>query len=359
MSNRASNVFNENSQISQNIISVQKDISEIKITKEILVEKFGKLDANITKYDNLSMSVEITNQDQLKVNETHISTINKFINDIERVRKVFKDPYLKAGKKIDLYARDLSTSFVNSKKRLELAVSSFKQIEVARLKAEEEAKIKAAEALLNEKNEEIEKLRRIRQQIVARIYGGSFALKSGEVKTTAGCISSKDCEDLKVFIKEKFPKSDTFKYLSQESEELLKECIKMLTEHWANVIGTESPDEKVRFQAQENIKEANYKAKARSSDVISEANKEITKEFNKESRSISKEIRDVGKGLRTTIAFKVVSSEDVPIDMKDVSETKVNNYIRINRERILEMLKRNEQPIKGIHVYIEKNFVSR
>ena len=341
------------------IQKAQQESKELNLTNEILLERFGDKKSEISRFDNISMNLKVDDPGSLKIAETHLGTLIKHIKNIEEVRKVFKEPYLEAGRRIDSYAKKLSIPFENVKLRINQAISDYKNIQLAQARAEEERKRKEAEALLAKKNEEIERLNRIRQQVFARIYGGVYYLKSGERKSDAGCIDKKQCEALLVFLREKFPKPETFQYIKDDAIDLYTLSEKLISEHIVNLIESEDDIAEVRQLAKEKISNARIKAQVISEEVRNTQEEQVQKEFKKELRSVENEIKDAGKGLRTNILFTILDEAEVPVDMKEVSEKKVNSYIRNNREKILKALQENKQPIKGLTLYVEKTYVSR
>jgi hypothetical protein len=354
-----SNVIEGDKFITENIIKAQEDDKDVKVTNAILVDRFGDYKIMISKYDNLTMKLQIADQTSLKVAEAHVQTLTKILNDIESVRKVFKEPYLEAGRKIDRYADTLKSNFSASKTRLVQAVTNYKVLEQARLRAEEEAKKKEAEAKMQEKLAEVDRLARIRRQVLARIFGGEYTIKSGETRTTAGCITEKDCQDLQNFLHQNFPRAATFAYIPEQAEELLHESQKMLTEHWSSIVEANSSDPAVREKALEKISLARVSARMDTVEKNDELEAKAEKEYGKDIKHITKESTEVGKGLRNKLTFEIYDESMVPADMKSVDERKVKDYIRRNTGDLLVQVKEGKQPIPGINVKVEVSFVSR
>lgn len=353
------NVGIQGAKMVETIVNAQNDNKKVEITKDMLVQRFGDMQSQMTKFDNISMNIEITDESSLKISETHVSTLNTHLSNIEKVRKIFKEPYLEACKRIDYHANKLKDQFLSSKKRLETAVTSYKQIEQARLKAEEEKKRDEAEKVMSEKNVEVERISRMQRQIFARLYGGTYTLKTGQKQTTAGCITADDCKTLTKFIKEKYPGRDTFKYMGDQSEDLYTISMKLIGEHTTDIIESENSDPDIRKKAIERMQLARIKIQMLIDEKEDSLQNTVQKEHSKSVKSIEKETQSAGKGLRTSILFTIINEDEVPVDMKEVSEKKINAYIRLNKVRILEMIKKGEQPVKGLNIYVQKNFVSR
>lgn len=338
---------------------IEKGLKQQDLVKhENLVERFGDFGDEIAKYEKYSMNIKVADTGSLAVAESHSSTINKILKDIEDVRKIFKEPYFKAGKTIDEYAKTLADPFERAKKRINSAITAYKEVQEAAKRIEEEKLKEAAEKERLEKENELAFLKRIKDQAYARLYGGRFTTSSGEQKSTAGCVDAKQCDEFTLFIKNKFPKPSTFKHVSAEVDKLFELVLKLAAEHKANLSDLESNNEVIRRDALERITLAKTKAEIIAEDKLANAEAAINKEFAKDVRSIEKETKEAGKGLRMSILFKVVNEDDVPIDFKTVNETLVREYIQQNKEKVLELLKENKQPIKGLHVYVEKNYVS-
>ncbi len=346
-------------QNSKLIEAVKKSLKEQELVKhENLIERFGNFSDEIAKYEKYSMNIKVSDPGSLAVAESHSATINKILKDIEDVRKVFKEPYLKAVKNIDDYAKILAEPFERFKKRVNTAITIHKELQEAAKKIEEEKLKKEVEAERIEKEGELTFIKRIKDQAYARLYGGRYITNSGEQKSVSGCVDAKMCDEFEKFIKEKFPKPSEFKHVSSEIDKLFEIVLKLIKEHRINLSDLESRNEMIRKDALERITIAKTKAEILAEDKFANAEALINKEFNKDVRAIEKETKDAGKGLRLSILFKIVNEDDVPIDFKTVNESLVKKYIQNNKEKILEELKANNQPIKGIHVYLEKNYVS-
>ena len=61
----------------------------------------------------------------------------------------------------------------------------------------------------------------------------------------------------------------------------------------------------------------------------------------------------------TTLSYELLSEEDVPEVFKTVDSKKVNNYIKENKERILQALEDGKQLISGIKLIKETKVTSR
>lgn len=336
--------------------TITKAVSLIK--KEELTQQFGKLGTKIAEYEQISVAIVVDDKDKLTIAENHAKGVQGMLNDIELVRKTMKGPYFETGKAIDAYAKNMIDPLDRSKKRIQAQITAFKELQAAAERARIESEQKEREEKENAKAAEIEKLERIKKQLYARIYGGIYYLKNGTQQSSAGCITVEDCDNTLLFIQDKFPSADSFVYLKIELEDTKVAGIAHLTEHKSNLISMSSSNAITRKEAAEEINLAKNEAEVEAIDEVQSLKHNAAKDAKAVEKQDERILKETTKGIRENVKFDVEDAMLVPSDFKVVDETKVNEYIRNNKDRLKIMLKNNEQPFPGLRFYVETKFVT-
>ena len=77
-------------------------------TEEIAIQ-FPNIQDKIEKYNRYSLSLQIEDEDTLKVAENTSSEVHEIYKNVEKIRQVFKGPYYLTAKNIDEYAKVYNT----------------------------------------------------------------------------------------------------------------------------------------------------------------------------------------------------------------------------------------------------------
>jgi len=346
----------------QNVQVPEKGTSKPKPTsllkKEEILMKFGKVDKKIADFESISVKIKVADTDSLSVAENHSSGIQQMLNGIELARSTLKGPYFETSKAIDAYAKVLKEPLERSKTRINTQITAYKNLQAAQERLRIEREQKEEEAKEERKSNEIEKLARIKQQLYARIYGGVFYQKDGTRKSSSGCQSIADCDNMSQFIDERFPNPDQFTYLKVEVLDTKNIGISLLTEHKSNLISLSSNNEKEREKARIAIIKAKNDAEVEALDEVDDLKKGMKKEAATKVREDKKSLKHASKGVRETVKFVVEDAAAVPVDFKVIDDKLVNDYIKTNSDRIKQGLKEQKQPIPGINFYVDSKFVT-
>jgi hypothetical protein len=292
-----------------------------------------------------SKAIKIEDDEGLAIVENTYSGINDFLKRLDNKRAIIKAPYFNTGKAIDAYAKLIAEKVETAKKRYNSAITSYKTIQRAAAKAEAE---KREQELLEEqklKQEEIDKINRIRNMIIAKIFGGKYHLKDGSVKEAVGCKTKDECIELLRAVKNNF-KPEDFERCTDLAGETFNDLIVKIGQQTNNIItGKTSDTEKEKM-----LREA------------AEKEEEAKKELEKETRDSMKEsqalIKDAGKGLRETLRYNIVNEKDLDRKFLSADPQKIREYMSENKEMIKEHLKENKQTALGLEFYIETKHVS-
>jgi hypothetical protein len=330
------------------------------VTVEVLTEKFRYANARVPILDKASLELKVESDEQLTIAQNNASEVLALYKEVDSMRKLLKAPHADTVQTIDGYCNIILESLNRIKLRFTSQITDFKVIKEAQLKAERDAKLKELEALENEKKEESAKIVRIETQLIAKIYGGTYHTKSGEAKTSIGCVKDSDCDELLTFINTSAPDPRSFKYFQGTYEDMLISVKKKLTEHRVNLIDLHKDDQPIAKEgAMRRINESRMDAAQDIVETAQTTEKVIAKEIKSETKAIDREVEDAGKGVRETLTYEVIDELLVPRDMLTVDSRKVNSYIDANKDKIRESLIKNEEVVPGIRFLVTNKFVTR
>lgn len=328
------------------------------LKKEELAPKFGKLDIKINEYEEISTKIVVNSPDTLSVAENHAKGVQGMLNDIELVRKTLKGPYYETGKAIDAYSKLLVDPLNRAKTRIGSQITSFKDLQAAQERLRIEKEQNEREKHEKVKLVEIEKLSRIKKQLFARIYGGIYYTKGDVQKTSAGCVTPADCDNMELFIKEKFPSAAGFEYLKEELEDTKNNGYTLLTEYKSHLIDLDSNNVDIRENARKLIAQAKVDAEVEAIDDVATLKKDVEKTSEALGRQDKKDLKSASKGVRETVKFKIENPAAVPVDFKVISESLIHDFVKTNGPRIKNALKDQKQLIPGISFYVDTKFVT-
>jgi len=328
------------------------------LKKEEILAKFGKVNAKIVSFEEISVKIKVADSDSLSVAENHSSGIQQMLNGIELARTTLGSPYYETSKAINAYAKVLREPLERSKTRINTQITAYKNLQAAQERLRIEKDQKEEEEKEQRKSAEIEKLARIKKQLYARIYGGVYYQKDDTRKSSSGCQSIADCDNMSQFIDERFPNPDQFTYLKVEVLDTKNIGMSLLTKHKSNLVSLSSSNEKEREKARIAIIKAKNDAEVEALDEVDGLKKGMEKEAATKVREDKKSLKHASKGVRETVKFVIEDEAAVPVDFKIVDDRLVNDYITANSDRIKEGLKEQKQPIPGINFYVDSKFVT-
>jgi hypothetical protein len=342
----------------------QKTSSEVVkqsfITVDILKEKFKYASARLPILDKTSLELKVESDEQLTIAENNAVEAASLLKEVDSVRKLLIGPYADTIKMTNFYCKTISDNLERIKLRFTSQITDYKVIKEAQAKVEREKKLKELEILETEKREESAKITRIEAKLVAEIYGGSYTTKNGESKIAKGCTNESDCSNLLSFINQNAPDPKDFKHFQGTYEDMIISVKKKLADHKINLIDLHKEDAPIaREGAMRRITEQRVEAVQDITANAQEAEKIIVKETKSEVRSMDREVKEAGKGVRGTLAYDITDENLVPRDMLSVDEKKINRYVNVNKENIKDKLSRNEEIIPGIRFFVDNNFIAR
>lgn len=332
------------------------------VSTDVLTEKFKYIASKIAELEKSSLELKVDSDETLVIAENNTSISHGLIKEIDALRVNIKAPYAETVKVIDSYCKTVSANAERLKIRFASEVAKFKTIKEAQLKAEAEAKMKEVRAAEEAKTEESSKLVRIREQLTARIYGGTFRKKDGTSVPVAGCMNAEQCKSLEEWITKSVPPISDFKYFPTEYEDMLLSIKSKLAQHASDLIDLEKNDYPSATEgAMRRINESRALSEVENNETKELLGKKIEKEIKGEVRSITNEISAAGKGIRSRVVFDAIPEREleVPRDFLSLDSTKVNAYINDNREKIESDIKEGKETVPGLKFSFDTKFVTR
>ncbi len=326
---------------------------------KILKPKFSHLSTQIEQFQKYADKIQVDSSMSLTVAENNVGLINDTLKNVEKVRKVLKDPYMQTGKMIDEYAKTLTIPLNEAKASVTQSITNYKSIETATKKAEAKKALEETEKLADAKSEEADKLFRIESQMNARIYGGHWFNKSNQQQSSSGCSTAFDTNDLRKMIKEKLPSPDIFIYLHKEYKILLKEINKRLTAKTTSIIESETESEIVKENAIKEMDAAKDTAIQSSNVKKQELAQTIIKEAKKDIKVSTDAIQEAGKGVRKQLKFELDNIANIPNEWLQINETAIREWALANQKLVRDSIEEKNGVITGIKFYFEQTYVSR
>jgi len=299
--------------------------------------------------------VIVDSEDKVPMANTRLGTINELIKGIEKIRKEFKDPYYKTGQEIDAYAKSLSMPLDTAKKSLNSKVMGFKKSQETKLIVEQAEIRKQSELNEKAKKAEIALIDRIREQITARLFGGQYITGEGIICPCEPAKNVAETTDIYLKLSQDFPRS-FFKHMIKESETAFKELSDMVLNHQKKIamLAAEGKLEEYIIQAKQEAQSDARVAKAKAEQGVEE-------QAQKDEKKMTSTMKTATKGIRATIEFSVEDIRLVPVEFLVVDQVKVNQYIKDNKEQILNAIS-NEgaaSPVSGLRFYEHSAYIAR
>lgn len=338
---------------------------EVAVIAEPLVKmpdvekKFKHLTKKIDTLKDYAMDIIIDSEESLTIAQNNSAEINSILKGIDKVRVEFKGPYFETSKIIDAFAKTLSGPLTKAKGDVNSSIANWKTVQESAARATAEKIRKDAEKLADEKANEVDRITRIESQLIARLYGGHWFTGKNERRSSAGCLTIDQCNDLLTIIKDKIPPVEDFEYLFDDYRVMKKNILKLLAQHKSSVIELESDSKVIKENAEKKIAEAKEAAGIAVNEKKDEMTQDIIKEAKEEIKSAESEVKDAGKGVRRTLKFEIADIDDIPPEWLLLNDTKVREWINENKDAIKEMLKGGKNVTKGIKFWLDDSYVSR
>jgi cell division septum initiation protein DivIVA len=339
-------------------MSKKEELTKSILPIETLKDKFDTFNKNTTDVVTLCNDITVDNKETCELATQHAGRATGLLNDIESLRKVIKDPYLAACKLIDDYTKTIVAPIELAKQRVSVKIKAWKVIEESRLKADEEARMKGIEQAMEKKRQIKERLMRIHEMLNARLFGGKYKLNNGEERTSPGCVSQADIDQLRKDVEEKYPRHEEFGEYKEDSLLLTEQLHQKIDQFETNLKNIQNGG----VSASKSIEEINTLRTEANVNVIETAAALDGKLIRMEERvvgKVKKEIKEASKGMRTYITFEVTDLWNVPREFLMIDEKAINEYKTQNKELIIDQIKNNKQPVTGIVFKIEQEFVAR
>ncbi len=325
----------------------QIEDSNVLISSETLFEKFQKYAEEVADLKARVHDLKIEGDESLQIAQNTYAKVQETIKNVDNRRGVVGAEYYQTYKLINSYAKKISNMLEPIKKEVNSKITEYKRLEAAQKEAERKKKEEEIAKLAEEKQQERDYINRLESMLIARIFGGEYVTKTGEVKQDPGCHTTEDCKKLINLVNTKWPAPEKFKHFDEFSVARKEKILENINEQMAAIISGNN--------ANKNIRE-NAIAEAQSATKVMD---KVTDSFKKEGqKEAEKEVKEASRGLRKDIRFSVENPDQVDVSFKTVDNQLVKNWLSSNKEKVKQDLKEGKQSLKGIRFYVQERYVN-
>ena len=322
------------------------------------IDFIKKKEDKINNLVAISDSTKIETDESFEIAKSNLKKMKEIAKSMDDERKTVTEPLRKVVTFVNTEAKHYTEKLSIAIDTMNSKIIGYSNIITAQRKTEEEAKLKAIKEKTKEKENVVNRYMRIRLKMYSFLIGGIWVDKDGTHKSNAGCHNKKEITTLHTNIRETFPKAEKFGHLAKQSQTLLAEfaadCAKLMA-----IITVPKSEEWDQEKIDREINALGISIAERSNTVAEELGSSLYKESKREQIELANQITSIGKGIRKQIKFNVTNLLDVEKEFLMIDEQKVKKFVHVYREKILESLRKNKQPLKGISFYVEEKMVNR
>jgi len=308
--------------------------------------------AKVENLVKIATDTKIENDEAADIARDNLKQIRDLSKTIDEERKKLLKPVRDATTYVNKQTSYYTDKLDEAKKTINGKIVQYSDIAAAQKRAEEEARRKEAEKRAADKETEVQRLLRIRSKMYSYLLGGTWIEKDGTQKTHQGVTTPEQANALFKQVHDTFPKAEEFGHLAKKSVTIFAE----FKANCATVMAILKSDD---LDAVKDKKLTSLR-----NDIIASGNElsvdlgvSVEEEVENETKEIEREVKNVSRSVRKTIKFRVIDKSQVRKELLTVDEKKVNEFSRVNREKLLEALKNNKQPLAGIEFYVEKTVI--
>jgi len=328
------------------------------LTTEKVAESFLIVANELDKFDVITQNVKIEDDESLSVAENNAAQVKVLLTRAEAARKGLGDDYYNTWKAVNAYAKTLTDRLTAYKQRLAMAITDWKTVQEAAKREEVRKREEELAKKEEEKQVEASRLVRLTNTIYAKLYGGTYKTKNGE-QLSSGCHTDDDCDALGNALFRSFPKASEFVYFPDRREKIYDEATKAIRNHKIDLMELKSNQEGIQKAAKSRIRKNKMEAGLVVEKTDQLLNKKIAAETKKEIRAGEKEIREVAKGTRKILKFRIKEEDKVTREFLSVDESKIRQWMEGQNTEIKTQLQAGSQPIAGVEFYVEITNISR
>ena len=328
------------------------------ISTDKVVENFMIVSNELEKFDAISQNVKIEDDESLAIAENNAAQIKVLLTRTDATRKALGDDYYNTWKTINAYAKTISDRLDAFKQRFSMAITDWRTVQEAAKKEELRKKELELRKVEEEKLTEADRIVRLTRTVYAKLYGGTYQTKNGEM-LAGGCHTPQECDKLANALFVSFPKAAEFKHFPDRRETLYNEASKAIRNHKIDLMELKSLQDGISNAAKARIKKNKLSAGLVVEKTDQQLNYKITSETRKEIKAGEKEIKEVAKGTRKILKFRIVEEEKVTREFLSVDESKIRNWMEGQNADIKTQLQEGAQPLHGVEFYVEVIHTSR
>lgn len=331
------------------------------LTTEEISKKFDDYKETSAKYDKYALALVIEDADKLAVASNNVAQISNALRQIEDIRKATGDPYFSTVKAINAYAGVLSAPLERLKATINGKITTYKILKEAQAKLKKEREATALAEVAEAKRKELARLTQIQNMIKAMLYGGVYNNMKNEPRSSDGCKTVQECEDLRKIVTEKFPAPASFKYCNKDAETIFSTIVGWIDAHSSSL----DLLSKIPTESNSLLNSIMSAGKSSADNDVTEIKAEVTKNIEKETakaeKKLDKEIANAKKGVRRTLQFEIVDESLVPVHYKIVDGSKITVFMSEHKEEIMAILASGNEvtEVPGIRFYVHDQNIGK
>jgi hypothetical protein len=319
-------------------------IATIDYSKKVLEDLFRPYATELVKFSDSATIIKIDDDNKLATAKANVKKVTDIKSAVEELHKIKKKPALLFSKAIDAEKKKIDEEADRIISTLKTRITSYQEVQQAAANAEAIRKSEELEKKTRKIAEEKNDIVRMTYKMDAMIKGGTYLDPNGTPRSVTAPRNEEEYNNVRNIFLNNLPKKESFsEELRDHWTQIVSEMISLIDKKIEALKIPPLPDD------EENLREE------KSSIVVtlSQMESSIDKSIKKEEKAIVSEVKSAGKGLIVSLQFNIVDQAQVPAIFLQVSQEKVNEYLRQNKQSILEQLKNgvgNYDIIKGLHV---------
>lgn len=321
----------------------KKPTSEVAVISPQLQKSLDIINALKTQVDaegTKLLQVKVMDESTLAVCQQNLSKVNGVVKTIEEKRVELKAPYLTAGKQIDELCKSITDTATKSIAHAKSEIAAWEKARIeaaAKIQAEIDAKAKAeADKVAAEETRKKAITDFISLELTPYLQNSYNALK-----TVA------DCDKFLNYINTKFPGIEKFQEFLEDANQIKNNFIGLIEAKKAQLSAADniSESELEILKEKERIAVMKQELAARELEIkqkeeqarVDKERKEAEEKAEQE-RAEAQAIADMEstRNIRKLWKFEVADKSKIPADWLILDESKVKEYIKANKDTLIE-----------------------
>ena len=306
------------------------------------------------KIANTLKKVVVKDEETLNIARKTLGNASTLIDSIETQRKDLIKPYQEIIDGINEIAKSITSEMQQAYEDTKRNAVLWQTTSIDKALIDYNKKMEENEKVVEEATEKYHFIIRIKNQIMAKVFGGSYTTKTGEVKTIACPVKLSELVSQLAYIKDTTPTGEKvapFESIVDSIKKLVLTAGSQLMQLMTEKVECENAVDMASIDKRISLLRVNTETEI---DKLIDSATLFLKKFVKDlNKSCENELKAVAKGTRKNVKYSVEDISLVPVDYLEVNDKKVKEFIKNNKEKIED----NEQLLRGIHFFITRSAV--